>query len=303
MRRAFSDKIESIAEMHPELVFITGDLGFNAFENLKQILGNRFINAGVAEQSMVSMAAGMASQGHKVIVYSIAPFIVYRALEQIRNDVGFHNMPVLLVGNGGGYGYGIMGSSHHALNDIATISSLYGIDCYVPAFNEDVHSSIDAIFSKNKPAYLRLGLGTKKPLVSANFSAIERLHANSDSAITVIATGPVISNLLNYSEFKKIKSDIDLFSINQFPLLRLSNELELSIKKTKNVFVFEEHVEIGGLADTLSLLIHKKGINIKGWKNKAAVHYPDNRYGDQLFHQQKSGLDGQSLVNAIQSFL
>src|SRR6185295_6269735 len=124
MRQQFSDYVERVAGERRDLVFVTGDLGYNALENVRRRLGARFINAGVAEQNMVSMAAGMASRGLQVICYSIAPFIVYRCLEQIRNDVCFHNLPVFLVGNGGGYGYGIMGSSHHCLEDLGALSGL-----------------------------------------------------------------------------------------------------------------------------------------------------------------------------------
>src|ERR1043165_729856 len=134
MRKHFSTYLENIAADNPDIVFLTGDLGYNALEGVAAKLGDRFINAGVAEQNMVGMAAGMASQGFEVICYSIAPFVVYRCLEQVRNDVCFHNMPVYVVGNGGGYGYGIMGSSHHAIEDIGTLSGLQNMRCYVPAF-------------------------------------------------------------------------------------------------------------------------------------------------------------------------
>src|SRR5580698_8612554 len=101
----------------PEFVFLTGDLGFMALEPLREAMGERFINCGVAEQNMVGMAAGVARAGESVWVYSIAPFLYARAFEQIRNDVCFHDLPVRLVGNGGGYHYGVMGPTHWALED------------------------------------------------------------------------------------------------------------------------------------------------------------------------------------------
>ncbi len=99
------------------MVFLTGDLGFMALEPLRDRLGDRFINCGVAEQNMVTVAAGLAKEGFDVWVYSIAPFCYARALEQIRNDVCLHGLPVRVLGNGGGYGYGVMGPTHHALED------------------------------------------------------------------------------------------------------------------------------------------------------------------------------------------
>src|SRR5579871_5780458 len=157
MRKHFSAYVEQLADTNDDIVFITGDLGYNALENLRAKLGGRFINSGVAEQSMISIAAGMAYQGYRVICYSIAPFVVYRCLEQVRNDVCFHDLPVYIVGNGGGYNYGVLGSSHHALEDIATLSGLPNMHCYVPAFIEDMNVCLDEMFAKRKPSYLRLG--------------------------------------------------------------------------------------------------------------------------------------------------
>ena len=118
---------------------------------------------GVAEQNMIGVAAGMAYKGYRVICYSIAPFVVYRCLEQVRNDVCFHNLPVYVIGNGGGYGYGIMGPSHHAIEDIATLSGLPNMTCYVPAFIEDMNSLLQHMADARRPAYFRLGLGKHMP--------------------------------------------------------------------------------------------------------------------------------------------
>ena len=94
MRKTFSDTIEKLAASNEKVLFLTGDLGYNALENLRSTMGDRFINAGVAEQNMIGVAAGLAHEGFKVFCYSIAPFIVYRCLEQFRNDVCFHRLPV-----------------------------------------------------------------------------------------------------------------------------------------------------------------------------------------------------------------
>jgi transketolase len=116
----------------------TGDLGFMALEPLRDVMGNRFINAGVAEQNMVSVVAGISSDGIQSWVYSIAPFVYSRPLEQIRNDVCMHAFDVKLIGNGGGYGYGSMGSTHHALEDYGILLSLQNMRAFVPAFAEDI---------------------------------------------------------------------------------------------------------------------------------------------------------------------
>jgi len=138
-------------------VFLTGDLGFRALEPLRDVMGERFINAGVAEQNMVSVAAGLASGGIDVWVYSIAPFLYARPFEQIRNDICMHDLPVKLVGNGGGYGYGAMGASHHALEDYGALLGLPKMHAFVPAFASDLEQLIPRLARFPHPAYLRLG--------------------------------------------------------------------------------------------------------------------------------------------------
>src|ERR1700722_10031779 len=129
MRNVFCQSLVE-ASRHPEFVFLTGDLGSKALEPLRDALGERFINAGVAEQNMVSVGAGLAKAGLRPWVYSIAPFVYARPFEQIRNDVCLHRLPAVLVGNGGGYGYGVMGATHHALEDYGSMLCLPHILVY-----------------------------------------------------------------------------------------------------------------------------------------------------------------------------
>jgi transketolase len=134
MRIQFCDAMVARATA-PEMMFLTGDLGFMALEPLQAAMGPRFINAGVSEQNMISVAAGMARQGFEVWAYSIAPFCYARPFEQIRNDVTFHKLPVKLVGNGGGYGYGVMGPTHHAIEDYGVLLCLPNMAVYAPVFD------------------------------------------------------------------------------------------------------------------------------------------------------------------------
>ena len=123
MRNALCHSLTARAA-DPAFVFLTGDLGFQALEPLRAAMGARFINAGVAEQNMVSVAAGLARAGLEPWVYSIASFLYARPFEQIRNDICLHDLPVRLVGNGGGYAYGVMGATHHALEDYGVLLGL-----------------------------------------------------------------------------------------------------------------------------------------------------------------------------------
>ena len=141
MRKQLCDALISRAS-NPDVVFLTGDLGFMALEPLQSLMGERFINAGVAEQNMVSVAAALASLELEVWVYSIAPFLYARPFEQIRNDVAFHDLPVKLIGNGGGYGYGVMGPTHHAIDDYGVLLTLPNMSVYIPVFDEDIEAVV-----------------------------------------------------------------------------------------------------------------------------------------------------------------
>jgi transketolase len=299
MRKHFSSYIEKVVQDNDDLVFVTGDLGYNALENLGIKMGERFINGGVAEQSMIGIAAGMASQGYRVICYSIAPFVVYRCLEQIRNDVCFHNLPVFVVGNGGGYGYGIMGSSHHAIEDIGVLSGLPNMTCYAPAFIEDVVTSLDHMFTRNGPSYFRLGLGKNMPDYLSLQEYGSGTLANPNAKLTIIAQSPVANNVVAAINAGTHKNDIDLYVINKMPFTTLPDDIKNSITNTGNVLVIEEHISIGGLGSAVSLLINEAAIPIKKFISLRAEGYPGGLYGSQGYHQQLSGIDQGNITKTI----
>ena len=302
MRKHFSAYLEQVVEQNDDIIFITGDLGYNALENLAAKMGDRFINAGVAEQNMIGIAAGMASQGYQVICYSIAPFVVYRCLEQVRNDVCFHNMPVYVVGNGGGYGYGIMGSSHHAIEDIGTLSGLPNMRCYVPAFIEDMKTSLGEMFARKGPAYFRLGLGKNMPdYLSLNDHGAAS-PINTMAELTIIAQSPVVNNLVAALNRHPHQSRIELFVLNKMPLNELPSDVSASIKRTKKVLTIEEHVAVGGLGSAVSLLINERSLPVSKFVSLHAVGYPGGLYGSQSYHQQMSGLDEGNISGIINSY-
>jgi len=300
MRKHFSAHIQNLVDANDDIVFITGDLGFNALENLQSKLGDRFINAGVAEQNMVSMAAGIASRGFRVICYSIAPFAVYRCLEQTRNDVCFHNLPVFIVGNGGGYGYGIMGSTHHAIEDIACLSGLPNMHCYAPSFIDDMHVCIDEMFVQKRPAYLRLGLGKKMP-ESLKIKSYGASSENESPKLTVILQGPIANNFFDALKNKESKDKVQVFVLNRTPFV-LPEELENSIRISKNVLTIEEHVATGGLGSSISLLLNERSVPMEKFVSLHAKGYPSGLYGSQSFHQQESGLDEKNIATVIRSY-
>ena len=298
MRKEFSQAIERLATEDDRVVFITGDLGFNALENVQAALGPRFLNAGVAEQNMVGLAAGMAYRGYRVFCYSIAPFIVYRCLEQFRNDVCLHNLPVFLVGNGGGYGYGIMGSTHHALEDMAALSGLQNVTCYVPGFAEEVETCVRTLAEQGKPAYLRLGVGRSLPENTELSGSFRILQRPGNPMGTLVCLGPAVSNVLSALNQESLTGRFNVLTALTLPL-NLTNAVAELIERGGPVFVVEEHVAVGGLGQQLASALLQRGIHPPAFRSLTAQGYPNGRYGDQAYHQKLSGLDAEHLQHLL----
>lgn len=303
MRKEFSNTMEQLATEDDSIVFITGDLGYNALENLKAKLGKRFINAGVAEQNMVGVAAGFAHKGYKVFCYSIAPFIVYRCLEQFRNDICFNNLPVFLVGNGGGYGYGIMGSSHHALEDIACLSGLQNANVWVPAFADEVEPVLQQIVSDARPAYLRLGAGKTTPDNAYLSGSFKVIHRGAQAETTIFVLGPVANNVMSaLGSAPELAEKVNVITALHFPL-KLENDILELVRNAPTILVAEEHISTGGLAQQLSVQLLERGIFPRSFKSLKAEGYPNGKYGSQSYHQKLSGLDPDSIISNINQLL
>jgi len=157
MRSAFLDELLGLAEQHPHLVLVVGDLGFGVIEPFAERFPDRFFNAGVAEQNMMGLCAGLASEGCHVFAYSIANFPTFRCAEQIRNDVDYHNLPVTVVSIGGGVAYGNLGYSHHAVQDYALMRVLPKMLIAAPGDPPETRACLRYLVENPGPSYLRLG--------------------------------------------------------------------------------------------------------------------------------------------------
>ncbi len=299
MRNVASDCWIDLFKRRP-FVFLTGDLGFNALESLRNAMGNYFLNAGVAEQNMVSVAAGLSSQGMDVWVYSIAPFCYARPFEQIRNDICFNKFPVKLVGNGGGYGYGAMGESHHALEDYGALLSLPDMHVYVPAFSVDLPVLIDHLSQVDHPAYLRLGLCEKPGSVDVPmFAPWRKLTDGSGPALVFI--GPLVGGILNIiNDYPKAERP-ELWVVSELPIdveSIPSNFLD-KIEREQRLCVVEEHVQQGGLGQAIAYSLLRLGVKILDFRHLYALGYPSGTRGSQSFHRKECGLDAQSVLKTI----
>jgi transketolase len=297
MRNAFCRSLVGAAD-HAELVFLTGDLGFQSLEPLRDALGPRFINAGVAEQNMVSVAAGLARAGLRPWVYSIAPFLYARPYEQIRNDVCLHGLPVVLVGNGGGYGYGVMGATHHALEDYGALLCLHGLRAYIPAFDGDIASLPNLLLSTPHPSYLRLGAAEEPPGVEIPPYAPWRKLQDGTGWLIVVA-GPLVGSIWAAVRTLDGPRRPTLWLISELPIGELPQQFRDDVARSGRLLVIEEHVHHGGLAQDLAATLLAAGAAPRSFEARTARGYPSGRYGSQRFHRRECGLDPASILEFL----
>ncbi len=292
MRDAFCTALLKQAA-NRDFVFLTGDLGFQALEPLRDRMGERFINAGVAEQNMVTVAAGLAKEGIRPWVYSIAPFLYARAFEQIRNDVCFHRLPVVLVGNGGGYGYGVMGSTHHSIEDYGAMLCLVGMRVFIPAFDSDVSEVIDYLMRAEHPSYLRLGLSEQpKSSTPPPFAPWRQLLKGNGP--TVAVAGPIAGGILE--AIRESQTPADVWLVSELPITELPSEFLSSLRRSNHLMVVEEHVSAGGFGQMLSHQLLLAGAAPARFVHRTALGYLSGKYGSQRFHRAECGLDPASIL-------
>ncbi len=284
----------------PQFVFLTGDLGFQALEPLREALGERFVNAGVAEQNMVSVAAGLARTGLRPWVYSIAPFVYARPYEQIRNDVCMHRLPVILVGNGGGYAYGSMGGTHHALEDYGALLCLQNMRAYVPAFAADVPIIISQLMRQSGPGYLRLGrCELPMDMELPEYAAWRCLLKGKGP--TMVVSGPLAGAILGVTAALPWEQQPDLWVVTELPLTpeSIPEGLLNSLRSSQRLIVVEEHVSSGGVGQMLSYCLALRGMMPPVFTHRCAVGYVSARYGSQKFHRKECGLDPDSILKEL----
>ena len=302
MRNTFIEKLTNLAESDPNIMFLTGDLGFGVVENFESKFPKQFLNCGVAEQNMIGMAAGLASEGKKVFVYSIANFPTFRCLEQIRNDVCYHELPVTIVAIGSGFSYGSLGYTHQALEDISIMRSLPGLRILSPTDPNEVKECLDLIISDPKPTYLRLGKNGENNLTSEMGRHIEKLNFyNKNKKCLVIATGSISEECMTAVE--KLNSEFE----NTFCFSTLTQLKPLTIKKEEIqnfefVVTVEEHSVVGGLGSIINDFIISNNLKM----NVLNIGSPDkimHQIGSTGYLRSHYGLDSDSLLNRIRDFV
>jgi len=246
------------------------------------------------------VAAGLARAGQLPWVYSAAVFTVLRPYEQIRNDVCLHKLPVKLVGNGGGYAYGIMGATHHALEDVGALRALPNMRLYLPLVATDLTPVVSAMAEDPLPNYLRLGLSAKIPGEIPAFAPWRRLKPGRSAV--VIGMGPVVQGLYDLGA-AELLDELEIWCVGTFPLEDLPAELTKSIREKRRVITIEEHYRAGGLGEALSYLLLTSGVLPESLTCLHAAGYPSGRYGSQLWHLRECGLIGATLASRLEQVL
>ena len=257
MRTAFIKELFELAKVDERIVLITGDLGFGVVTPFMEQLPRQFLNAGVAEQNMTGMAAGMAMSGKIVFTYSIANFPTMRCLEQVRNDVCYHNANVKVVSVGGGFTYGAMGATHHAVEDLAVMRALPGLTVVAPGDPTEARAATRAVVAYPGPCYLRLGKAGE-PVVhesAIDFELGKAIRMREGKDATLISTGGILQNVVRAAQ-RLAKDGIETRILSMHTVKPLDTEAVLAAaRETDAIFTVEEHSILGGLGSAVAEIL------------------------------------------------
>jgi transketolase len=254
MRNAFIDELVSLASERSNIALIVGDLGYSVVEPFADRFPDRFINAGVAEQNMTSLAAGMASEGYHVFTYSIANFPTFRCAEQIRNDIDYHNLPVTIVAVGGGVAYGALGYSHHAVQDYALMRCMPNMLIAAPGDPMEVRACLRYLVANPQPSYLRLGKAGE-PCFHPAPPSVEpgqwlKITQDSDpNKLCILTTGATLELAMQWRSSKK-RTEISVYSL---PLwgMKLKTMQAAQVRNFDKIISVEDHLEDAGFGSWL----------------------------------------------------
>ena len=299
MRTAFIDELIVQARLHPEIFLVVGDLGFSVVEPFAAEFPDRFLNAGVAEQNMTGMAAGLASEGFHVFTYSIANFPTLRCFEQIRNDICYHNLPVTIVAVGGGLAYGNLGYSHHAIQDIACLRTLPNMTLLAPGDPGEVRECVTWLTENPGPSYLRIGkAGEKKLHEVRGINGNPLLVRSGTSEIALVSTGGILDETLAAAD--ELSKDGLLVPVYSMPWLKPLNPQSLAVlMRYRAVVAVEEHVPQGGLAAALrENLHHHCSIN-----SISVSELITSKVGSQSFLRREAGISSAHIASLCRQLL
>lgn len=301
MRDTFVKTIIELAKEDKNIELITGDLGFGVLKPFWEQCPNQFTNAGIAEQNMTTVAAGMALEGKTVFTYSIGNFPTLRCLEQIRNDCAYHHANVKIVCIGGGFVYGSLGMSHQATEDLAILRALPDVVVMAPADLVEAEECTRALAKHQGTAYLRLGRGGEKRIHENidNFQIGKAIKVCDGEKVAIFSTGAIFEEV---TEARKVLEKEGIHPIiYTFPTVKPIDEE--TIKKVagevKLIVTCEEHNIVGGFGSAVAeVMAEMKKNNARlvrvGIKDEYSI-----RVGNQKYLRQQYGIDSIGIVEAV----
>lgn len=254
MRNAFADEITKLAMADERIVLLSGDIGNRLFDTFKAKCPGRFHNCGVAEANMIGVAAGLALAGLRPVCYTITPFITYRCMEQIRVDVCYHDLPVIIVGTGAGLAYASLGATHHSCEEVGMLRLLPGMTVLAPADPMEVRSCLRAALAHPHPSYMRIGkkgepsIHVAPPLLWVGSSVVLR----EGSEVTLLVAGVLLPAALAAAE--AVGAHGISAEVVSCPTIKpLDEELLRRVFGTRRLVVaIEEHSLLGGFSGAIA---------------------------------------------------
>ena len=301
MRDAFAAELCELIEQDSSILFLTGDLGFGVFDELSKKFPDNFINIGVAEQNMASIAAGLAMHNFKVFIYSIANFSTFRCLEQIRNDISYHDLNVTVVSIGGGFSYGPLGMSHHATEDISIMRSMPGMKVCVPSTKFEAISATRYLANSPGPGYLRIDKSdfSKTDFIEPDFTFGKSSLMRDGKDVTIISAGGILEEAIKASE-ELDKSGISCRVISMHTIKPIDEEAIIkSVKETKGLVTLEEHTVIGGLGGAVSEVCMKYSLLPDYYCSIGLEDTFSKVVGDQNYLRHQYKMDSSFIVKKI----
>jgi transketolase len=253
MRTAFIEELLAQAGQNPGLFLVVGDLGYSVVEPFAAEFPRRFLNAGVAEQNMTGVAAGLASEGFHVFTYSIANFPTFRCLEQIRNDIAYHELPVTVVAVGGGMSYGNLGYSHHAVQDYAALRCLPQMLIAAPGDPLETRAVVEWLAAHPQPSYLRLGKAGEPTLHSARPALtpgrLVPVYGEAQTG-TFVTTGATLRYAMEAARHPDLAGR---WAVHSLPLWGecCKADVACELERFPSIIAVEDHLPAGGFGSYL----------------------------------------------------
>lgn len=254
MRNAFAQQLTELARQDERLVLLSGDIGNRLFDRLKADCPGRFLNCGVAEGNMIGVATGLALAGLRPVCYTIAPFLTYRCLEQIRVDLCYHHVPVTLVGTGAGLAYASLGATHHSCEEMGMLRLLPGLAVVAPGDPWEVRAALRAAVQHPGPVYLRIGKKGEPPVHAAEpaFAIGRALRLREGTDVCFLNAGTLLPVALQAAE--ALSADGLGAGVYSFHTLKPLDETVLATEfaRCRLVVTLEEHSVLGGLGGSVA---------------------------------------------------